>query len=1205
MHLKKLELFGFKSFADKTLVVFDQGVTCIVGPNGCGKSNISDAIRWVLGERSPKILRGSKMEDVIFNGTDFRKPIGFAEVSLTLDNADKTLPIDFAEVTITRRLHRSGESEYLINKTNCRLKDIYDLILDTGLGSSSYSMIEQGKIDYILNADPDERRFLIEEAAGISKYESKKDEAIRKLERTEENRTRLNDILHEVQKNIQYAERQAKRAQKYQEHFQRLKNLETRKAFYDIAGVHKDAEQLQTDWNTSRLELEAFAKETTILKDDQSRLTEILSGILNRHSEADAKRHQIQSRMDQNDQMLSFHREKMVEMAARRGQLDQEEIQLRERMIKSAGERDQRHLDIQTLAAEKTACTELLHQAEDLLRAKESESQEVRQRLESIKSEAFRIAMRLTQVRNDFHRLAAFLDTSEEQTRKQSQTRSRMGRELEEWASRESQLSAEIAALETRLSELSREKFELKSRIDALFGNLEERRKDLQLCEREIHETETQLKILNDIEAQSEITDRSFLSDESSQALARTLKETCEVSVGYEWAVEAALEIFSHSLVVDQFGAVDKLLERIRDKKPAGLGLLVSSPAWVENSEKTPDDFQHPLLDRTLQSAVQIQPPYQPLLESFFSQVYVMTGTPDASTLQSLLSQAQTRKFLFPDGTILGPHGRIFFRRRDLFTDATPFQRSSEIKRLNSLLDQKMVERAESQGFIENTKAEFEETRKKLETLESDLLESTIQKESIDSHRLGIQDRKTSLAKEQEILLLETDELTQQREHHLTQKDQLEIQLKVAEEEERSLRETQESLLRSAELHDSEKAALSNQLTEAKIRFQNFEDRLRLLHESVKLLESHYDQDKNRTQKIQEELAQLAQKESLLGEEDAKIQGEQSQLEKEIREAEVALELIRREQGEAEEQLGKSRAALDEIQQKTHAIEQSQHQFEMKKMDLSYQERTLHERLLQLYKISLAELKAEDFPMEEDPAIVNAEVEKLREKVEHIGTVNLLAIEEYDELKQRFDFLDAQMKDLEQARQSLLETIRQINRTTKGLFEQTFTDVQRLFQEYYQTLFRGGSAKLILTDEANPLESGIDIMVRPPGKKNQHISLLSGGEKALTCIALLFALYKIKPSPFCVLDEVDAPLDEANIDRFLTVLESFLKNSQFIIVTHNRKTIAMGNTLYGVTMQEAGISKIVSVRVNQDNNLEPGQTPSAKDSKSIEEQLQS
>ena len=261
MRLKKLELFGFKSFADKTTIIFDQGVTCIVGPNGCGKSNISDSIRWVLGERSPKVLRGSKMEDVIFNGTDFRKALGYTEVSLTLDNADRTLPIDYQEVTITRRLHRSGESEYLINKTTCRLKDIQDLILDTGLGSSTYSMIEQGKIDYILNANPEERRFLIEEAAGISKYEAKKDEAIRKLERTEENRLRLNDILHEVQKNIQYAERQAKRAQKYRENYEKLKDLEIRKAFYDIENLKHNSEKISADETRHQNELSQMNEE--------------------------------------------------------------------------------------------------------------------------------------------------------------------------------------------------------------------------------------------------------------------------------------------------------------------------------------------------------------------------------------------------------------------------------------------------------------------------------------------------------------------------------------------------------------------------------------------------------------------------------------------------------------------------------------------------------------------------------------------------------------------------------------------------------------------------------------------------------------------------------------------------------------------------------------------------------------------------------
>ncbi|MDA9101074.1 AAA family ATPase, partial [Omnitrophica bacterium] len=340
MKLKKIELFGFKSFADRTEVIFDAGVTCVVGPNGCGKSNISDAMRWVLGERSAKLLRGSKMEDVIFNGTDFRKPLAMAEATLTIDNADRGLPIDYKEVSITRRLYRNGDSEYMINRTVCRLKDIQDLILDTGIGSNSYSMIEQGRIDYILSADPDERRFLIEEAAGISKYKVKKEEAIRKLERTEDNRMRLNDIIQEVKRNIQYAERQARRAERYQEQLNTLKDLELRKAFHDISIIEGEKQRVQANLTALEGEITQIDAQVQAFRKNQIGISETLHGILDRYASEDAKRHGLQSTIEQIEQQLQFHQEKRMEMATRGGEIQQELRQLTERM--NASETDMR-----------------------------------------------------------------------------------------------------------------------------------------------------------------------------------------------------------------------------------------------------------------------------------------------------------------------------------------------------------------------------------------------------------------------------------------------------------------------------------------------------------------------------------------------------------------------------------------------------------------------------------------------------------------------------------------------------------------------------------------------------------------------------------------------------------------------------------------------------------------------------------------------
>ncbi|MSR76918.1 MAG: chromosome segregation protein SMC [Candidatus Omnitrophica bacterium] len=1212
MRLKKLEIFGFKSFADKTTIVFDEGVTCIVGPNGCGKSNISDSIRWVLGERSPKVLRGSKMEDIIFNGTDFRKPLGFTEVSLTLDNSDRTLPIDYQEVTLTRRLHRSGESEYLINKTSCRLKDIHDLILDTGLGSSTYSMIEQGKIDYILNANPDERRFLIEEAAGISKYEAKKDEAIRKLERTEENRLRLNDILHEVQKNIQYAERQAKRAQKYRENYERLKDLEVRKAFYDIQKLDADSQKISAEEGFHQSELQRIEGELAKVRQQQSELNEISRGILDRYSGEDSKRHQIQSKMEQNEQALRFHQEKLVEIASRRGQIEQEVYQLTERIQKSQHEKKEKEHAVESLHQEKERATQFLARSEAQMKSIEAESLETRKLLEQIKAETFRIAMQISQFRNDFHKTSAFLETSEERQRKEQQNILRLEKEIHGWKTKQETYGDELVTLGHQFQDIRLKKSELQQTLEKNSLSLEGDRSQLQKWDREIHELETQLKILIEIDTQAEITERTILNhlDTASSALTESLHNIFDIRKGYEWALEAALDSFSKSFMVENLETANKLLEQIQAKKPSWMGLLVKDglpelETWNSTSESARPI--HPLIDCALEEVVQIREGYSAPVKSFLKNVYLTHPVTDSKSFEELYALSGSLKLLTPDGTILGPQGRISYRQSDAHSESGVFQRASEIKSIETGLKQKHLEHMNALIALKNQEIALQALEMQLDQLDSDITDRTIQKESLESHHQSIDERLQSLHKERQIIVFESEEFQLQWQETLLLKEKLEKKTTELETEEKKVRETQENLIRSLEATDQAKSSALKELTECQVRFHHFEEQFRLLNEGLKMLEAHEKEDQKRLAQIQDEAAQLTQKENDTKKKNETIRIEQSDWDKLRRESEISLELIRREKDNAEQALNASREIFETVQQKNQDLQQSLHQFEIKKMDLGYQEKTIHERLNQLYKIQLSDFNADLLKLEADITEVERVIQDLRGKIDSIGTVNLLAIEEYDELKARHDFLQAQMKDLEDAREALLETIRQINRTTKTLFEQTFVEVQKMFQEYYQILFRGGSAKLMLTDESHPLESGIDIVVRPPGKKLQHITLLSGGEKALTAIALLFALFKIKPSPFCVLDEVDAPLDEANVDRFIGVLQTFLKLSQFIIVTHNRKTIAMGNVLYGVTMQEAGVSKLVSVKINQDQKVP--QTPESAaeqiPSKSIEEQLQS
>lgn len=1188
MRLKKLELFGFKSFADRTEIIFDEGVTCVVGPNGCGKSNISDSIRWVLGERSAKMLRGSKMEDVIFNGTDFRKPIAMAEVSLTIDNTDRGLPIEYNEVTITRRLYRSGESEYLINKTICRLKDIQDLILDTGIGSNSYSMIEQGRIDYILNADADARRFLIEEAAGISKFKVKKEEAIRKLERTEENRLRLNDIIHEVHKNIQYAERQARRAERYKEEFERLKKLEVKKAFADIAGIQTAKTNLQNEKDAIREELTQVEGKISGIRKSQEALSESLREITERYRQAESERYGILNKFEQNQQQLKFNQEKRLEIANRQGQIQQEVQQLDEHTQKANEEILQKQQEMDSIAGKRASALEELSAAETAMNGLEAKLTETRRQLEGFKTQSFEVASAASRVRNEYHRLQAFLETTQQQKQKQDAGANRLQEEASAWLSKKQSADLEIITLTRKVEELTLRKAQLDSKVREYQETLKSVQMEEEQTARTLHERETRLSMLQEIEQASRANEDALLepSENFERQFVFTLRDIFTVSSGFEWALEAALESFSKSLIAQDLKTAEVLLDRIRDKKATATGVFVRQAEDHPIMNWAPEKLRHAKIVHALSDVVTIKEGYEPLFRPFIQNTYISADLNPAELLENFFPLSGSSRFLTQGGLVLGPDQKIFFRNTHLSAEQNTFKRNAEIETLAAevaSLQQVLTEKTQSIASLETS---LHQESAELETQESHLMEAKLQKESLESVRESMEERLESFKRELELIGFELKELSAQQDEASVKKNHLELELAKAEEQEQILRDHQESIAETLSSLDQQKTQALHTFAEHKAAFSHIEERRQLLEESLKIMRDHQNRNQQRIQDLKHETDLLSQRQAAIAGEDTQLEANQEKLQEARREADIAVELVRQEKEKAETTFNELQEELMSTAQRLQELQGSIHQFEMKFMDLGYQEKNISERLLQTYRLNLSELNAQDYPAEEGDVESDMlqEIEALRKKVESLGTVNLLAIEEYEELKQRYEFLMTQQKDLDDAKEQLMETIRKINRTTKGLFEETFTNVQKQFQEYYQTLFRGGHAQLVLVDESNPLESGIDIVVRPPGKKPQHISLLSGGEKALTAIALLFALFKIKPSPFCVLDEVDAPLDEANVDRFLSVLDHFLQSSQFIIVTHNRKTIAKGNSLYGVTMQEAGISKLVSVKVSKDKN---------------------
>jgi chromosome segregation protein len=1183
MRLKKLELLGFKSFAEKTEVAFDQGVTCIVGPNGCGKSNVSDAIRWVLGERSAKLLRGSTMEDVIFNGTEVRKPLAFAEVALTIDNADRGMPIEYNEVTIARRLYRTGESEYLLNKTQCRLKDIQDLILDTGIGSSSYSMIEQGRIDYILKADPEERRFLIEEAAGIAKYKVKKDESIRKLERTEENLKRLQDIVFEVQKNIQYAERQAKRAERYKLELERLKTLEIKRAFQAQRQIEQKKLDLTQSFQSKKEELTALeSKLQTQHQTIEDQVTRV-RGIGQRCHVKEGERHQALAQIETNDQKLQFIRDKRVELAQQRGQLLQEQDQLRQAIEAAGTKKNELHELIKVRGDESSQLQERLAEVTQKLQHQESLIQDAKNVLETARREFFEAAQATTQARNEFHRTKALGENLESQHRREQSNSSRITEQIASW---DEKLKLCLQVLETTNSELQNTLSGhqgLRATTHAFEHELTELRKQAHESRLALREKESRLHTLTEMEGASSTTFQEFLSEASQQVpgLVRSLQEIVKVQEGYEWAIDVALGQFARSLVAGDTTTARTLVERLNAKHSLAAGIFVKT-----QTSFSPEASQHyaSFGFRPLADFVQIESGYEGILGNvFIGEIFPL------QQLEELLTASVPANLVSRDGLFLSSDRRLFFWN-DQSRSQFFFLRDSETSKIRQEIETLTTLAQEKETKIVYLETELATLRAQGAEADEQKTSTLVEKESLESEKKNIEERLQGLKAESDLSSSEIRGLSQEAEQVRITLEQIQASLTQKEQEESKFSEIQRQKEKDLERDTNAREEVLNDLRQCQAQAEQVQQGILHLEESLRLIEAHTQKDQERQTFLEQSKERIATKEQELDQEEVVCVRLAEDYQQQLHAVDVDLELLRKDQREQDELLTGQRHALDQMLHSQKVLQDEEHQISLQQMDLDYQLKNVGERLLQRYRMNLSDLNPQEYVFtEEELASVEETIAGLQTKVDSLGTVNLLAIEEYQELKTRYDFLLAQQKDLDDARNSLMEAIRKINQTTKQLFEDTFKQVQETFKQYYQILFRGGEARIFLIDETHPLESGIDIVVRPPGKKMQNMSLLSGGEKALTAVALLFALFKIKPSPFCLLDEIDAPLDEANIDRFLAVLNTFIDQSQFIIITHNRKTIAMGNSLYGVTMEEPGISKIVSVKVRSGEESLPGE----------------
>ncbi len=1182
MKLKKIELFGFKSFADKTELSFEAGVTTIVGPNGVGKSNIAEAIKWVLGEQNARELRGLKMEDVIFNGTQTRPPLNFSEVSLTFQNKDKILPVDYDEVVITRRVFRTGESQYLLNKTPVRLKDINDLLMGTGIGLDSYSIIGQGKIDLILSSKPEDRRCIFEEAAGITKYKSKKKEALRKLQHTENNLLRVNDIIQEVSRQISSIERQVKKAKKYKEKFEQLKEKQIKvnshdlKKLKNILNSHLDEDQKFKE--NEKLFLEEIKKAELLLLESKQKLSEIDENLNTLYS----KKVNINAQIESARQQVSLNTERITELQRRKEnsekQIQSTQIKLQELKEQIAKIRE----ELAALKEDKLNKAEEKSQKEQYLKEITCEIENAEKNIKNCKENIFEVSSLESRTKNELAKISADEVNIKARLKRIRIEKEEVREELEKTREKLSHFSTEKEKTSNEISSLKKQGEQVLGNANLRKQALLEIKNRLEQLNQKFIASQSKLEYLNDLRRKFEGYQngvKSILIAKEQAKLPqddifRPIASLIEVERGFEKAVEVALGEKAQILVVRDESALKKCIGYLKAEVKGDATFICLDT--IPDIKSSSDFNLKPLLN-----VVSYSPEFEKAIGFLFADIYLVENL---ETALKVRQEARSKNF------------KLVTRNGDVVENSLVTCGVRQLQE-NSLIGRgvriKILEEdiSKCNHEKENMGVAKQKEEEELENFEITLqgLNFTIQRKEIDLANLSsglssIEEEKKRIDDEASLLNLEITE-TEEEEIKLTaSKQRLEQEIEETNKSFFELESTMTSKEDLIKVKKEEREQLLIDITQLKTELTALTDLEINQNQTVKMIEDGSSEALAlfNTQKQEIEDAEVRLK---------NLELDISKIKQNIEKLEEDYQLTSSEFKNASALKENQLKSINEVetisagkQEELEKIKNTMHNSQVKSTELNYQIQNLKERIFENYKINLEEIKKEiedDFDCER----AKEEISQLKQKLDSMGAVNLVAIEEHRELQERFDFLNKQRQDLQEAKESLHKVIIKINKTTKKLFIETFAKIEVGFMEFFRLLFGGGKAELILSDESDVLESGIEINVRPPGKKSQNISLLSGGEKALTAVALLFAVFKVKPSPFCILDEMDAPLDESNVNRFTKVLQDFLKTSQFIVITHNKKTIGVADVMYGVTMEEAGVSKIVSVKFKDSDKV--------------------
>ena len=1181
MYLKRIETIGFKSFADKTVVEFEQGVTAVVGPNGSGKSNISDAIRWVLGEQSAKSLRGGKMEDIIFAGTSTRKPLNFAEVTLVLDNSCGSLPIDYEEVSITRRVYRTGDSEYLINKQKVRLKDVVDLIMDTGIGHDSLSIISQDKVKAIVEARVEDRRVIIEEAAGVLKYKMRKKEATRKLESTSDNLSRVQDIIFELEDQVEPLRKQSEQAEKYMVLKQECSDSEISVLAYDIKTLNDQMERSKKE--RKDVEFEHVSINAKIANDERRRDT------LKQNQQAQERQlEQLQADLVETSewiQKLQGQRDVLKERhknaSSNKEELAEQQAQLESRLETS-------QVELKTAEEAMTKTKTLLETKQSQLQKVSEEYQHLEEnlkiQLDTTRDAYFEDVNRLASVKNQYIAINQQIKRTETTLERINEDEEKALLDRDALVQEQETFKAQYGKFETSL----KEKRDL---YQQLYKEHQQRLKQAEMeTNRHRHLTHQLDKMNNrlqwledaqkDFSGFNEGVKKILKAREQGQVsgIEGAVAELVTVPKELELAMDVVLGPVMQQIVTTNDDSAKKAIDFLK-KHHAGRATFL--PLNVIKSRLLPLDVQNRIQGNqdvvgVASQLVGYDQRYRQIVENILGNIIV---TKDLNVAKNLAKQLNYRyRIVTLEGDVINAGGAMtggavkrqgssLLRQKNEIEDC-----QRQIQQLTDELEQSKVLQEEWAQTVKQSEKELQKVQLAGERLKEKMSE-------VNQQKLAFEYREKSQNEREQLLRIERREHEAELKQLVEKNNQLAEDRLVLEQRIEEAKATIETLEEQLEQQEELKSQLLQQMTELKVDVAKLETALHNECATFERLKGETEQARMRLKELLDKIAESEQ--ALLGNDDEVVQLEANLAEKkekregiieQIQDQRVTLTKVSQELETLEREVRESHKVQQKMAESLNQLDVSIGKVDVE-MDI------MIKKLEEEYQMTFDHAN-ENYPLKGSIEEIKSRIRSIKGQIAALGEINVGAIQEYQRVKERYDFLTTQRDDLIEAKATLEETINEMDQEMTVKFKETFDLVREQYMEIFKKLFGGGSADLVLTDPHDLLHTGVEIIAQPPGTKLKTSNLLSGGQKALTSIALLFAILKVRTVPFCVLDEVEAALDEANVARYANYLKAFSNETQFIVITHRKGTMEKADVLYGVTMQERGVTKLVSVRMD-------------------------